>query len=195
MSHSSETRIFTAPTEGFPFGASFIEQYQSLCITAGGAAYNRKDKLHHVFGSTRSGCAIETLNNILKTIPFPALEFLTYTGHQYQFKGEFGQDIMVTVLDRSSQKQVIAELQQLFFELKENPDIVYEAEDFGYLDEGDVEAALNRDYVSARPSLDPEVKGDEGGGADYLFVYLRSVLTVIQNANSEGMMVVYELEL
>jgi hypothetical protein len=71
---------------------------------------------------------------------------------------------------------------------------VYEAEDYGCLGEGDVEAALNREYVSAQPWFDPEVKGDEGQSADYLFVYLRSVLTVIQNANLEGLLVVYELE-
>ena len=195
MSHSSETRIFTAPTDGFPSSASFIEQFQNLCRTAGSAAYNRKDKLHHVFGSTRSGYAIYTLKNILRAKPFPALEFLTDTGHQYQLKGEFGQDTLVTVLDRSSQKQVIAELQQLFLDLKANPDIVYEAEDFGHLSDGDVETALNHDYVSAQPSVDPGVRGDEGEGADYLFVYLRSVFTVIQNANSEGLMVVYSLEL
>jgi hypothetical protein len=195
MSHSSETRIFTVPADSFPSGASFIEQYQDLCRTAGGAAYRRKDKLHHVFGSTRSGYAIYTLKNILKAKPFPALEFLTDTGHQYHLKGEFDQDIKVTVLDHSSQKQVIAELQQLFLDLKANPDLVYEAEDFGNLSEGDVEAALNRDYVSAQPSVDIHVRGDEGEGADYLFVYLRSLLTVIQNANSERLMVVYELEL
>ncbi len=195
MSHSSETLIFTAATDGFPTGASFIEQFQNICRTAGGAAYNRKDKLHHVFGSTRSGYAIYTLKNILKAKPFPALEFLTDTGHQYQIKGEFDQETKVTVLDQSSQKQVTAELQQLFLDLKANPGIVYEAEDFGNLSEGDVEAALNRDYVSARPSLDSKVRGDEGEGADYLFVYLRSVFTVIQNAHSEELMVVYALEL
>nr|WP_314860315.1 hypothetical protein [uncultured Undibacterium sp.] len=194
MSHSSESRIFTAAADGFPSGASFIEQFQKICRTAGGAAYNRKDKLHHVFGSTRSGYAIYTLKNILKAKPLPALEIITDTGHQYQIKGEFGQDL-VSVLECSSQKQVIAELQQLFLDLKEDPDVVYEAEDFGNLSEGDVEAALNHDYVSAQPSVDPQVRGDDGEGADYLFVYLRSVLTVIQNANSEGLVVVYSLEL
>jgi hypothetical protein len=194
MSHNSETTIFTAPTDGFPSDASFIEQFQSFRSTAVGIAYNRKDKLHYVSGSTRSGYAIETLNNILDIRPFPALEFLTWTGHQYQLKGEFDADIMVTVLDQTRQKQVISELQQLFLDLKANPEIVYEAEDYGYLDEGYVEAALERDYTCARPSSDPKVSGDEGQSADYLFVYLRSVLSVIQNANSEGLMVVYEME-
>jgi len=195
MSHSSKTRIFTAPAGSFPSGASFIVQYQDLCRTAGGAAYNRKDKLHHVFGSTRGGYAIYTLKKILKTKPYPALEFLTDTGHQYQFKGEFDQDILVTVLDHATQKQVVAELLQLFRDLKANPDVVYEAEEFGNLCDGEVEAALDRDYVSATPSVDPQVSGDEGEGADYLFAYLRSVLTVIQNATSEGLVVIYELEL
>lgn len=195
MSHSSETRIYTASAEGFPSAASFIEQYPNLCKTAGAIAYNRKDTLHHVFGSTRNGYAIYTLKGILKAKSFPALEFLTDTGHQYRLDGEFGQDVDVTVLDHARQKQVIAELQQLFFELQANPDVVYQAEDFGVLGDGDVEAALDRDYVSAMPCVDPNVLGDEGEGADYLFVYLRSVLMVIRNAYSEGLMVIYALEI
>lgn len=194
MSHTSETRIYTVPPDGFPSDTSFNEQFKSFSSTEGNAAYNRKDQLHYVSGSTRSGYAIETLNNILKANPLSALEFLTWTGYQYRLKGEFDQDILVTVLDRTRQNQVIAELQQLFADLKANPEIVYEAEDYGCLGEGDVEAALNREYVSAQPWFDPEVNGGEGQSADYLFVYLRSVLTVIQNANLEGLMVVYELE-
>jgi hypothetical protein len=195
MSHTSRTRIFTAPTEGFPSGASFIEQYEDICLTAGAAALERKDSLHHVFGSTRSGYAIYTLMNILEVKPFPALAFLTDAGHQYEIQGDFYKNTTVTVLDQSSQKQVIAQLQQLLLDLKESPEIVYDAEEFGHLSEGDVEAALNREYVSAMPYRDQEVFGDEGEGADYLFVYLRSVLQVIQNANSEGLMVIYSLEL
>jgi len=195
MSHHSETKIFTAPAKGFPFGESLVEQYQNLCKTAGWVAHERKDKLHYVSGSTRSGNAIYTVKNILRAIPYPALESLSDTGHRYQFKGEFGQDINVTILDHSSQKQVIADLQQLFLDLKAAPEVVYDAEDFGCLSEGDVEAALERDYVSSRPSTDRNVLGDEGEGADYLFVYLRSVLTVIQNASAEDLFVVYELEL
>ena len=133
--------------------------------------------------------------NILEAKPFPALAFLTDAGHQYEIQGEFDQKTTVTVLDQSSQKQAIAQLQQLLLDLKESPEIVYDAEEFGHLSEGDVEAALNREYVSAMPYLDQEVFGDEGEGADYLFVYLRSVLQVIQNANSEGLMVIYSLEL
>jgi hypothetical protein len=133
--------------------------------------------------------------NILEANPFPALAFLTDAGHQYEIHGEFDQKTTVTVLDQSSQKQVIAQLQQLLLDLKESPEIVYDAEEFGHLSEGDVEAALNREYVSAMPYRDQEVFGDEGEGADYLFVYLRSVLQVIQNANSEGLMVIYSLEL
>ncbi|MGZ5201911.1 MAG: hypothetical protein ACXWC4_19300 [Telluria sp.] len=195
MSHKAESRIFTVPAELVPSAADFQQRYQELCITAGGAAYQRKDKLHHVFGSTRSGYAIYTLKNILKLKPFPAIEFLTDTGHQYRLKGEFGQELRVTVLDRARQAQVIAALHQLLIDLKANPDVVYEAEDFGHLMDGDVEAALDHDYVSASPAYDREVRGNDGEGADYLFVYLRSVLKVIQNAYEEGLVVVYQLEL
>ena len=40
----------------------------------GQCRHDRKDKLHHVFGSTRNGYAIYTLENILKANPHPALE-------------------------------------------------------------------------------------------------------------------------
>jgi hypothetical protein len=44
------------------------------------------------------------------------------------------------------------------------------------------------------PGYDRCVNGDEGLGADYLFVYLRSLLAVIENGHAEGKTVVYQLE-
>lgn len=194
MSHSYETRIFTAPADGFPAAPLTADQLDQICHTAGQEASARKDALHNVFGSTRSGYAIYTLAEILKAKPFPALEFLTDTGHDYSFPGEHGEESLVTVLDRARQEEVIAAFQQLFGDLTAAPEIVYEAENFGHLCDGDVEAALARDYVSASPSLDSAIYGDEGEGADYMFAYLRSVLKVIQNAHAEGKVAVYQLE-
>ena len=195
MSHSYETRIFTAPTEALPSGPLNAEQLAHVCQTAGADAYHRKDALHHVFGSTRGGYAIYTLKEVLKAKPFTALGFLTDTGHQYVLKGQSTQSLRVTVLDRPQQERTIAEFRQLFLDLAADPNAVYAAEKFGCLRAGDVEAALDRDYVSAMPAFDRTVSGDEGLGADYLFVYLRSVLTVIQNAYAEGKIVIHQLEL
>lgn len=80
-------------------------------------------------------------------------------------------------------------------ELAVNPDAAYDAEEFGIYSDGEVEAALQRDYVCPNPAFDPHVSGDEGQSADYLFVYLRSILEVMQNANAEGLAVVHVLEI
>jgi hypothetical protein len=37
--------------------------------------------------------------------------------------------------------------------------------------------------------------GDEGQSAEYLFVYLRSILEVVKNANASGLVVVHVLEI
>jgi hypothetical protein len=97
------------------------------------------------------------------------------------------------VFDAIEQKQVISELKQLLLRLAANPDAVYDAEESGNFCDGDVEKALKRDYVSANPALDPLVMGDEGSSADYLFVFLRSILAVFENATAEDLMVVHEL--
>ena len=75
----------------------------------------------------------------------------------------------------------------------EHPEIVYKAVEPGELGEGEVEAAASRDLVSSSPSSDPQVESGEGNTADYLFVYLRSILAIIENAYAQGKTVVYDL--
>jgi hypothetical protein len=193
MSHTSETRTFTAPAKSIPAVMSNVEQYERLARVAGETACKRTDKLHNIFGSTRSGWAIYTLKNILESFDLPALAFLTDSGQRYILEGEYG-NMNIEVLDAAQQREVIAQLTTLLTALKAKPEAVYEAEEFGHLSEGDVEDALARDYISGHPYSDSQVRGDEGDTADYLFVDLRSVLALVENAQAEGMVVVHSLE-
>ena len=194
MSHSSETRIFTAPAASVPPRVASVEDYEALAHGPGALACARTDKLHHVFGSTRSGYAIYFFAELLAAFDFPALTFLTDSGQQYAFEGEYG-TTLVEVLDAEKQRAVIVQMNALFAALRANPTIAYEAENFGHLCDGDIEKALARDYVSGRPYADTEVYGDEGDTADYLFTYLRSVLKVVENALDEGLVVIFSAEL
>jgi hypothetical protein len=193
MSHSSESRIFSAPAASVPPLLASADDYDALAYGPGAVACARTDKLHHVFGRTRSGYAIYYVGDILATFDFPALTFLTDSGQQYAFDGEYG-TILVEVLDADKQRAVIEQMHALFDALKADPMIAYEAETYGHLSDDDIENALARDYVSASPYADSQVLGDEGDTADYLFTYLRSVLKVVQNALDEGLLVVFSVE-
>lgn len=194
MSHSSETRIFTAPAASIPALIASEDDYDALARGPGVLACARTDKLHHVFGSTRSGYAINYLGEILAMFDFPALAFLTDSGQQYALEGEYG-TMLVEVLDAEKQRAVVLQMNALLAALKATPMIAYEAETDGHLSEGDIETALARDYVSSRPYADTEVYGDEGDTADYVFTYLRSVLKVVENALDEGLLVVFSAEM
>ncbi|RSZ59996.1 hypothetical protein HF313_14870 [Massilia atriviolacea] len=194
MSHSSETRIFTAPAASIRSPLASAEDYEALAHGPGAVACARTDKLHHIFGSTRSGYAIYYFGDILANFDFPALTFLTDSGQQYAFEGEYG-TTLVEVLDAQKQRAVIEQMNALFAALRADPSIAYDAETFGHLSDGDIENALARDYVSGRPYADTQVYGDEGDTADYLFTYLRSVLKVVENALEEGLLVIYSAEM
>jgi len=193
VSHTFVTRTFTASANDFPGSFSSIDAYEKFVAVAGGEAIEGSEKLHHLWGATRSGWAIYTTKNILKSANLPSLQFLTDAGQQYEFEDEHTSKTSVAVFNLVEQKQVISDLKMLLSQLAANPDAVYDAEKSGNLCDGDVEEALKRDYVSANPALDPLVRGDEGSSADYLFVFLRSILTLFENANAEGLMLVHEL--
>ena len=56
--------------------------------------------------------------------------------------------------------------------------------------------ALQKNYVSRRPWRDKNVKytGEDGSNEDYLFVYLRSILAVLENADKQNLTTIYILE-
>src|SRR5215216_263832 len=194
MSHSYSTRTFATEENSLPSSFASLEDFKRFSQDAASAAINKPGKLYHVWGHTRSGWAIYTIKNLLKTGDFVAIQFLTDSGHQFKFEDEHG-STSVAVVTPMQQVQVIADLGRLLSELVVNPDAAYDAEEFGIYCDGDVEAALQRDYVCPNPAFDPQVLGDEGQSADYLFVYLRSVLEVTKNAHAEGLTVVHVLEI
>ena len=72
--------------------------------------------------------------------------------------------------------------------------IVCDADAAGMNSTDEVLEAAQRDYVSERPGLDHQVRGDEGEGADYLFTWLRSIRAVLQEARAKHLAVAHVLE-
>ena len=64
--------------------------FQQVLSRAVSDARNKPGKLYDVWGNTRSGWAIYTIKNLLKTGDFAAIQFLTDSGHEYKFENEHG---------------------------------------------------------------------------------------------------------
>ena len=193
MSHAYDTRTFTAEPRALPPSWASLEEYEAFARDAGGIAHARSDGLHHLWGSTRSGWAIYLTRNLLRSDPdAAALRFLTDSGHTYTFESEYG-FTAVSVLDSAAVDAAAEQLDRLLSSLRADPVRVYDADEAGMFSDGDVEAALAREYVSASPAYDREVRGDEGEGADYLCTYLRSVLALLRTARGQGLSVVHAL--
>lgn len=193
MSHAYSTDTFSLAPQSVPTSFNSAEAfdvfYQNLP-----SADNSK-MLSAVSGSTRDGWAIYLLQHLLERCDFNRLQFLTGKIHRYNFEHEYGSFSRISVIDPAELDEVIAELEQLLVVLKDNAEIVYDADDVGVFSDGEVELALERDYVSANPAYDPRVAGDEGQSADYLFVLLRSILVVLKNAKDAGMVVIHWLRI
>lgn len=193
MSHAYGTRTFTVSSHEVPSSFSSLEDFDAFKQKAGGIAHERTDGFHYLAGSTRSGWAIYTTQNLLQSAPnAPALQFLVESGHTYRFESEYG-FTAVSVLDSTAVDAAAEALDGLLSALRADPLRVYDADEGGVFSDGDVEAALARDYVSVRPTFDRQVRGDEGESADYLFTYLRSILAVLHAAQREGLSVVHSL--
>ncbi|MDB4908064.1 MAG: hypothetical protein JWO05_2848 [Gemmatimonadetes bacterium] len=192
MSHAYLTRTFTVASHELPSTLASLEEFDALKLEAGGRAGSRVDGLHHLGGTTRSGWAIYTTQGLLRSFPAgTALQFLEDSG-QYRFETELGLTA-VTVLDSAAVDAAAEQLDQLLSNLAADPIRVYFADDGGIFGDGEVEAALARDYVSANPAFDRQVGGDDGEGADYLFTYLRSMLALLRTAQAQQLSVVHSL--
>lgn len=194
MSHSYITETFTADKKSTPNSFSSMEGYDEfhslfLDIAKGLGGFCS------VTGNTRHGWAIYTIKNLLENCGFASLDFLTDCGHHFSFDNEYGSQYHISVLNDTQQNQAITELQQLMAMLIDNPNIVYDAEEFGVLSDGEVEQALARDYISSNPAFDPKVECDEGQSADYLCVFLRSILEILKSARAEGRNVIHVLKI
>lgn len=193
MSHSYQTRTYTVASQELPPTFASLEGYERFARDAGGRAHARTDGLHHLWGSTRSGWAIYLTRNMLRAAPdLTALQFLSDKGHSYTFETEH-ELTAVSVLAPAAVDAAAEQLDRLLSSIRANPSLVYDADEAGIFSGEDVEAAAARDYVSAQPAYDNQVRGDEGEGADYLLTYLRSILALLRTAQGEGLSVVHAL--
>jgi hypothetical protein len=187
MSHSYDTWTFAiVPTPSLPDGSS---------APSTSYAYERSkaagEPLVYMSGTTRSGWAIYQTQAILNRLNLPALAFLTVSGTENLLPTE-GDKLGYSIIDSTRQPQVIAQFHEFFARLKADPMLACDDE-YGMYDDDEIAPALARDYVSSNPVYDRNVAGEDGQRADYLFVYLRSILKVIENAHAEGLWAVHKL--
>jgi hypothetical protein len=194
MSHSYRTSTYGGDASQVPARLESPDNLGPL----GTAAFLEQEKapepLVYVSGVTRSGWAIDVSKQLLEAVELPSLSFLTDQG-QHRFETAYG-FTAVTVLEPSRLSSVASELRRLLELVKETPMLAMDADSDGSLfGVEDVVQALARDYVTSRPAFDYQnVRGDEGQGADYLFTWLRSILRVIEVAQSRGHAVVHVLK-
>lgn len=195
MSHSYSTSTYAAEASQVPARLDSPDQLQALSNAAFLQQTDAPGGLVHVSGATRSGWAVYVVKALVEALDLPSLGFLADRG-QYMFETEDG-STAVTVLEPASLSSVAAALRHLLERVRENPMLAMDADtDGSMMGVEEVAAAVARDYVSARPSYDyKNVRGDEGQGADYLFTWLRSVLRVIELAQSEGRAVIHKLKM
>jgi hypothetical protein len=193
MSHAYGTRTFTVPSGEVPSSFSSLENFETFARAADSGARARSDGFHHLWGSTRNGWAIYLMRNLLRSYPdAPSLQFLSDKGQTYNFETEH-ELTAVSVLDSAAVDAAAEQLDRLLSTLRADPVRIYDADEGGVFSDGDVETALARDYVSAKPAFDNQVRGDEGEGADYLLTYLRSVLALLRSAQEQRLAVVHAL--
>jgi hypothetical protein len=194
MSHSYGTSTYVADASQVPALVESPDDLRALSLAAFLEQEKSPDPLVYVSGTTRSGWAIYFCKALIEAVDLPSLSFLSDVG-QYKFETEYG-FTCVTVFEPSRLSGVASDLRRLLELLKKTPMLAMDTDNDGYLDGvEDVAQALARDYVTSRPAFDyKNVRGDDGQGADYLFTWLRSILRVLEVAQSRGHAVVHELK-
>jgi hypothetical protein len=131
-----------------------------------------------MFGTTKGGWALAQVGQILKELPSTSLEFLAgESGRKIQLEDRLR---FVVVLAGRERRQAVSEMRTLLDQLTREPQSLMRFCP-GFLDEGEVVAALRRDYAgSASSGLNNKLStGDEGDGDEYLCAYLKSTLDVM----------------
>ena len=195
IDHAVVQGVFSSPSE---LAALHNTAQLRIVKKPGEPLYNSairpKEEITFVNGSTRNGWAVFVMADLLSTLPFPSLRFLTDDGHHQEFDDD---DLIlkVTVLHGAEQQQAITQMRQLLADLAANPALLTAAAGEICSDEESSEA-LARDYVSATPWADTNVSngGDDGDNEDYLCVYLRSILAVLENADRQALATVHILD-
>jgi hypothetical protein len=149
--------------------------------------------LEFVIGVTRNGTAIGMVEDLLKQNDSPSLVFLTFqTSQRYlRFDGGFygKSETVCSIFAGERLSQVIGELENLLTFLAKHSDSLLRTRYYDYFDDAEIKDAIRRDYVCATPGNDKNVGEDES--ADYLFVWLRSILELAKNAWASDMVLVH----
>ena len=189
IEYLSET--FSVPYERIPAKFGSREDFEAFATDAMSDACERPSGLHCLSGSTRGGWALLTAWNAAKAVSGnEVLSFLSCKGSTVNFDDEHG-NTAVTILSPAEVKDAAGRLQTLLVALRANPVAVFRADYAGVFYGDDVEKALARDFVSAAPRFDKQVRGDEGQSADYLLTFMRSTLAVLNSAAAEGLAVAH----
>jgi hypothetical protein len=189
IEYLSET--FSVPDNRIPAKFGSTEDFEAFATDAKGVARVRSGGLHYLHGSTRTGWALLTAWNAAKAgSGNEVLSFLSCKGRTADFDDEHS-NTAVSVLSPAEVKDAAGRLQALLVALRANPAAVYDADDAGVFYGDEVEKALARDYVSAKPRFDKQVSGDDGQSADYLLTFMRSTLAVLNSAAAEGLAVAH----
>jgi hypothetical protein len=194
MSHSYDTSTYAADASQVPARLESPDELSALSTAAFLEQEKAPDPLVFVSGTTRSGWAVYTCKALLEAVDLPSLGFLSDRG-QHMFETEHG-FTAVTVLPPASLSAVATDLRKLLERVKAEPMLALHADTDGSMYGVDeIEEALARDYVTSRPAFDyRNVRGDEGQGPDYFFVWLRSILRVVEVALARGQAVVHKLK-
>lgn len=191
MSIEYVSETFSVPDNRIPAKFGSKEDFAAFATDATGEARARPGGLHYLHGSTRGGWALLTAWNAAKAASGnEVLSFLSCKGRTVDFDDERS-NTAVSVLSPAEVKDAAGRLKALLVALRANPAAVYDADYAGVFYGDDVEKALARDYVTANPRFDTQVRGDEGESADYLLTFLRSTLAVLNSAAGEGLAVAH----
>jgi hypothetical protein len=194
VSHSYDTSTYAADPRQLPARLDSPDQLKALRNAAFLEQEKSPSPLVYMSGATRSGWAIYTAQALVEAVEIPSLRFLSDEG-QYKFETEYG-FTAVTVLEPSVLPAVASDLRRLLERVKADPDLALGADTDGSMfGLEEVAAAVARDYVCWNPTYDyKNVRGDEGQGPDYFFTWLRSILRVVEVAQSREQAVIHELK-
>jgi hypothetical protein len=193
MSHHYDTSTYAADADQVSARLASPDQLRAAANAAFSEQEAVPDKLVYMFGSTRSGWAVYTVKELLKTVNLPSLRFLTDEG-QHRFETEHGYTC-ISILSGVALTNAIDGLRQLLEVATATPILVLNADTNACLDVEGIATALARDYVTSKPAFDyGNVIGDDGQTADYLFAWLRGVLRIAEGAQSDGRILVHVLK-
>lgn len=194
MSHAYYTYAYMAPSAEVPKIVSSENDLRALSNSAYELQQKNPLDLVTVSGLTRGGWAIYTTDRMIEALSLPSLSFLGAERHQYVFADEHG-STSISIIKNDEFGPVLADFDRLFSALSSDPEILIDADMDGCCTVEDMASELARNYVSTNPAFDRNIRDDEGQGASYLIVYLRSVQALLKSAYTNKCAVIHMLKI